>query len=92
MEFAVRPPKGGGELYGSQNVSELRKLCRVSHTEARLRALLLLDLCHESIKQDALQNTYVSINAGRGRFRRSAVRVIYVHRDFGFNFLWKPYK
>jgi hypothetical protein len=92
VEFAVRPPTGGGELYGSQNVSELRKLCRVSHTEARLRALLLLDLYHEPIRQKALHNTYASINAGRGRFKRSAVRVIYVHRDLEFSFSWKPYK
>jgi hypothetical protein len=92
LEFAVRPPTGGGELYGSQNVSELHKLCRVKHTAARLRALLLLDLYHKPIRQEALEKTYEVINAGRGRFKRSAVRVIYVHNDLAFNFSWKPYK
>ncbi len=26
IEFAVRPPNGGGQLYGTQNVSELQKI------------------------------------------------------------------
>src|SRR5438093_1461614 len=44
IEFAVRSPAGGGTLYGSQNRSELRKLCRVTQAEARLRVMLLIDL------------------------------------------------
>lgn len=91
IEFAVRPPIGGGTLLGSQNVSELRKLCRVSATQARLRALLLLDLYHTPYDFDTLRDTYERISSGRGNFMRAAVRVIYVHAKADFNFLWQPY-
>lgn len=92
LEFAVRPATGGGTLAGSQNVSELRKLCRVSRTSARLRALLLVDLFHSPLDKSALQDSYCQINAGRGKFTRSSVRVIYVHAEMSFNFCWDPYK
>lgn len=91
IEFATRPPNGGVELYGSQNVSELRKLCRVSRTEARLRVLLLLDFSRAPINQEAIEPTYKPINAGPGRFERNSVRVIYVHKDLTYNFCWKPH-
>jgi hypothetical protein len=92
LELAVRPPTGGGRLSGSQNISELRKLCRVSHTQARLRALLLLDLYYDPLQKDSLKATYDRIDAGRGRFKRSSVRVIYVHLRDTFHFRWSPFK
>src|SRR5208283_4714095 len=33
----------GNELYGSSNISELTKLCRIPYSKARRRTLLLLD-------------------------------------------------
>ena len=92
LELAVRPPRGGGTLSGGQNTSELRKLCRVSHTQARLRALLLLDLCDNPVTKESLIATYNQVNAGRGRFKRCSVRVIYVHSKSTFHFRWNPYK
>jgi len=92
LEFAVRPPTGGPQLYGSQNATELRKLCRVSRTQARLRALLLLDLYHTATAEDGLRDSYLSINAGRGRFERHSVRVIYVHASMTYDFSWDPYR
>jgi hypothetical protein len=92
LELAVRRPTGGGSLYGSQNESELRKLCRVSHTQARLRVLLLLDLANKSLSKAALRRTYDPLHAGQGKFRRSAVRVIYVHHSETFHFRWSPFK
>ena len=59
LELAPRKPSGGrSSLTGSQNIGELRKLCRVSHTEAKLRALLLLDLAKEPLEKQALKATY----------------------------------
>lgn len=92
IEFAARPPTGGGQLLGSQNTSELRKLCRVTHTSARLRALLLMDLYRDPIDRKELQATYARVNAGRGRFARNPVRVVYVHSDASYNFVWDPYR
>jgi hypothetical protein len=92
MEFAVRNPSSVGTLYGSQNRDELRKLCRVSHTQARLRVLLLLDLASTSHLKADLKATYETIHAGPGKFKRSSVRVIYVHRRITFNFVWRPFK
>lgn len=88
LEFVVRPPTGGAQLYGSQNCSELRKLTRVCI--AALRALLLVDLHSTSIAKGQLRASYAKINAGRGRFTRKAVRVIYVHRDETYHFVWRP--
>jgi len=92
LELAVRPPVGGGQLSGSQNIKELKKLCRVSHTQARLRALLLLDLAEKPLHKDALMSTYEPLHSGPGKFKRSSVRVIYVHRQNRFNFSWSPFK
>lgn len=92
IELAPRPPFGGGQLAGSQNIKELRKLCRVTQSEAKLRALLLLDLAHDPISIKNLRKTYDPLHAGRGKFDRHSVRVIYVHRRATFTFSWSPYK
>lgn len=92
IELATRPPSGGKTLYGSQNISELRKLCRVRQSEARLRALLLLDLAGHPLKKQALRDSYKRLHAGRGKFERHVVRVIYVHRGETFSFPWSPFK
>jgi hypothetical protein len=90
IEFAVRPPGGGGTLYGSQNRTELRKLCRVTPAEARLRVMLLVDLHSTPLNKDNLKATYDDQNSGPGRFQRHSVRVLYVHKDLQFHFLWRP--
>jgi len=91
VELALRPPQGGGQLYGSQNRTELRKLTRVRQTRARRRVLLLADLSHHPIGQGKLRATYDPINAGRGRFGRYPVRVVYARDDGWFSFLWRPH-
>jgi hypothetical protein len=90
IEFAVRPPTGGGTLYGSQNRSELNKLCRVKKSTARLRVLLLIDLHSEPLDEVGLRATYKTIRSGPGAFARHSVRVLYVHRGCSFNFPWEP--
>lgn len=92
IEFAVRPPHGMGELYGSQNRSELHKLCRFSNTQAKLRALLLIDLAPTPLAQRALEATYDAVHAGPGRFTRYSVKVIYVHAHTTYAFKWSPFK
>lgn len=91
IEFAVRPARGGGQLYGSQNRSELSKLIRVPQARARRRLLLLIDLHHDAITQSRLEPTYKCLNAGPGRFGRHSVRVVYVHRALSYSFLWRGY-
>lgn len=92
IEFAVRPAIGGSQLYGSQNKTELWKLCRFSNTQAKLRALLLIDLYEDSISKEALKKTYNEIHAGRGRFERNPVQIIYAHASKAYSFRWNPYK
>lgn len=92
LELAVRPVGGGSHLSGPNNQTELNKLCRVSRKEARLRALLLIDLAEGHWLREALKATYDPLNAGAGKFDRCAVRVIYVHRHNRFNFGWSPFK
>jgi hypothetical protein len=92
IELALRSPSGGGALAGSQNISELRKLCRVRRSEARLRALLLLDLAERPLKRRTLIGTYEPLHAGAGKFERHPVRIIYVHRTETFSFCWKPFR
>lgn len=91
IEFAVRPPEGGGHLVGSQNRTELRKLTRFSNAQAKLRALLLIDLYRTPHDVDRLAETYDGINAGRGRFARFPVQVIYAHASTTARFRWNPY-
>ncbi len=88
IEFAVRPPGGGGTLYGSQNRSELRKLCRVTRVSARLRVMLLVDLHTTPLVRANLKATYDTETSGAGNFKRHSVRVLYVHRETQYHFLW----
>ena len=92
IEFAVRPAIGGGQLYGSQNKTELWKLCRFSNAQAKLRALLLIDLYEDPISKDALKNTYNEIHAGSGKFPRYPIKVIYTHSSEAYSFNWSPFK
>lgn len=91
IEFAARTP-GRNEIYGSQNRDELRKLCRQYQTKVSARYLLLLDTSgRDPIERDALEPTYNSIHAGRGRFARVSARMVYVHPDLQYHFLWRPF-
>ena len=89
-EFVLRPPSGGSQLYGASNQSEVRKLCRVYATQAKLRALLLLDLHSEPLKKETLRESYAKVSSGPGKFERHPVRVLYASREVEFNFVWKP--
>lgn len=89
LELAVRSPAGGVQLLGRQNRDELRKLVRVPQARARRRYLLLLDLYRNPIPKSQLQPTYGAESSGPGRFRRHAVRVVYVHRALSYTFRWK---
>lgn len=90
IEFAWRTRVNGGELYGSQNRSELRKLTRLRSSQTKLRVLLLLDASDRPIPQNDLKATYDSQNSGKGRFKRHPVRVIYCHERSQYSFSWKP--
>jgi len=90
IEFAVRTQAHLNEVYGSQNEDELRKLAKQVKMSARY--LLLLDLSgKDPLTQDQLQKSYNGINAGRGRFPRKSVRVVYVHPEENHHFLWQPW-
>ena len=91
LELAVRPADGSCQLYGSQNKPELFKLTRFPQSQAKLRALLLMDFKTDPIPAVRLQQTYDAINAGRGNFERNAVRVVYVHDATQYNFIWQPW-
>ncbi len=90
VELAVRPAGGSSQLYGSQNRSELGKLTRIPQSQARLRAMLLMDLAARPILKSRLKPTYDCVSAGPGRFQRSSVRVLYVHAELQYDFLWRP--
>jgi hypothetical protein len=92
IELAVRPPTGGGQLLGGQNTSELGKLCRISTSQARLRALLLIDLNSDHYLKERLKRSYDKVHAGPGQFKRLPVRVAYLHSTNRFTFSWSPYK
>lgn len=87
IEFAVN--NHGTELYGSQNVAELRKLLKIPKSKARLRVLLLADLSKRPpFTKAKIQATYRSILPGRGHAGHSPIRVLYVHKDTAFDFGW----
>lgn len=88
IEFAVRPPTRGGQLYGSQNKSELQKLVRIPQSRARGRVLLLIDLAKKGIPKEALRQSYDAVSSGPGNFKRHAVRVIYISRSKSYGFSW----
>ena len=71
----------GGELYGSQNRSELTKLCKL--TSASMRYLILLDSTrfppHEETK---LRDSYLAVKPYRGKFARRSVRVMYFNYEY----------
>jgi hypothetical protein len=91
IEFVLRSPHDPrSKLYESQNRSELRKLTRVRPATAKMRVLLLLDRTHDSIPTEVLRRGYDESNAGRGRFHRHVVRVIYVQQDLAYDFPWHP--
>jgi hypothetical protein len=90
IELAIRDAYNSNQLYGSQNSAELNKLCRVPHERARLRALLLLDSSNSApIPKSKLKATYDKVTSSPGKFERSSIRVIYVHPDLDYDFLWK---
>lgn len=92
IELAVRKPKGSQELMGRQNQSELSKLARAKQAKVRTRYLLLIDLrVGDPIEKSKLKASYDPLHAGRGKFERAPVRVIYVARDAAYHFLWKPF-
>lgn len=89
IELVVRVH--GSELYGSQNASELRKLCKIPFSKARRRILLLLDPSRlESIGKSSLKSSYEQIGSGRGKFTRETVTIVYVHPDREYSFKWNP--
>lgn len=91
IEFASRT-RGRNEIYGSQNRAELLKLCRQYQSKVSARYLLLLDTSGRGpLTRDALKPTYDTIHADRGRFARVSVRVVYVHPDLQYHFLWRPF-
>jgi hypothetical protein len=90
FELAWRKSAGGAGLNANSNRAELKKLSRVSQNSAKLRALLLIDLANEPLREEALQEQYSCLNAGPGRFERRPVRIIYVHRQTSFHFVWRP--
>jgi hypothetical protein len=89
IELVVRVH--GNELYGSQNVGELMKLCKISSTKARRRILLLLDPSgQEPIEKSSLKASYEQIRSGRGNFPRETVAIAYVHPRSEYLFEWSP--
>jgi len=88
IEFVLRTP-GRNEIYGSQNGSEIEKLCRLRQSQWSTRILLLLDLADQPIGRAELRATYDNVTTGRGNFRRHTVSVVYVHRDTDYTFQWR---
>jgi hypothetical protein len=91
IEFAVRTKAVTKEKsVAKANRSELLKLTR---RQAPQRYLLLVDLVHgEHLDETKLNNAFKAMHAGKGKFKRRNVRVVYVHKDTDFAFTWKPKK
>jgi hypothetical protein len=90
FEVAVRDPKHQNQVYGPLNEDELHKLCR--ETAAWTRALLLIDLSGEGpFAEVNLRKSYSGVRGPLGGGGREVVRVIYVHPDTSFSFLWRPW-
>jgi hypothetical protein len=91
IELVVR--RHGNEQYPNMNVGELAKLCRVPFSKARKRILLILDPSGaKPIQKWRLKEIYRRRNAGRGRFSRNTIRVMYFHPNEEYQFYWSPYK
>lgn len=91
FEVAVRDSQHQGQAYGPPNRAELHKLCR--ETSAWTRALLLIDLSDTSpLDEGRLRESYGNVAGPRGGGSREAVRVIYVHPDQTYDFLWRPWR
>ena len=90
IEFAVRPPHGGAELYGTQNRDELNKLTRFPRSTASLRVLLLFDFRRVGIAKDKLRASFANVCTSPGRYARYPVQILYVHHRGSYRFLWKP--
>jgi hypothetical protein len=88
IEFVLRT-QGRNEIYGSQNRSEIEKLCRLRQQQWSTRILLLLDLYEQPVGRAELKATYDDIRAGSGNFHRHTVSIVYVHRDTDFRFQWR---
>jgi hypothetical protein len=91
LELAVRNSYGGSQLLAGQNKTELRKLSMFPKTIAQTRVLLLIDLGHIYLEQSTLQKGYDAFHLGPGRFKRSPVAILYVHRDNSYHFTWRPF-
>jgi hypothetical protein len=91
FELVVRTPQGGN-LGVSGNGSELRKLSRVPYAQARVRALLLLDLTENRVNFETLKQKYGEYHLGQGQYERQPVSVVYVARDVQHRFIWSPFK
>jgi len=93
IEFAVREAGGVQELSALKNHAELKKLSRVKQVDAHMRYLLLLDMSttRGPIPRDDLEQDYGGYNAGKGKFKRNPVRVVYVHVADEYDFLWHPW-
>ena len=93
MELAVRGTRTNQScLSASTNRPELAKLSRFARDRASGgRLLLLLDFGVHALARDRVLQQYKAEHLGPGRFDRSNVSVLYVHRDSDYNFVWKPY-
>lgn len=90
LELAVRNSENGSQLSPSQNSSELHKLSSYSRDLEDYRALLLLDIGHSALERNLLRKNYddyIYEKPPRGARR---VRVLYVHRNSTFSFVWYP--
>jgi hypothetical protein len=94
VEFAVREAGGVQEVSAGKNHSELKKLARVKQGEAHMRYLLLLDMSTTlgPVPRAQMEQDYSGYNAGKGNFKRNPVRIVYVHADDEYDFLWHPWK
>ncbi len=90
VEFVVRPPNGGSELYRGANKAELMKLSRIPAAQAKRGVLLLMDLREKPLPKRSLKASYARIHVGPGRIPRHPVTIVYVHRDLQYSFAWSP--
>jgi hypothetical protein len=89
IELVVR--YHGVETGRTQIESELQKLCRIPYAKARRRYLLILDFWgNRPMSEARMEERYNEFGAGPGNFGRNSVRVVYVHPEESFDFLWQP--